>query len=228
MGTSSTAQRGRGRPRKMAVPEAVTTALRLVDEEGLDALTTRHLATALDVQAGTLYRHFATKQALLAAMAEELLAGCGDPLPDGLTWREQLAVLAGRLRTALLSRRDGARVYAGTHSVGPNTLGFADTLVGVLLETGLPAEAATRTMFTIINFTVGHTLEEQAARELTGSDLPGALLMLHTALDPHVYPNLAAAEPTLTGTDFDGHFTHGLNLLLTGLTDPPPPARSAS
>jgi TetR/AcrR family transcriptional regulator, tetracycline repressor protein len=204
----------------MAVPEAVTTALRLVDEEGLDALTMRRLATALDVQAGTLYRHFATKQALLAAMAEELLAGCADPLPDGLTWQEQLAELAGRLRTALLSRRDGARVYAGTHSVGPNTLGFANTLVGALLATGLSAEAATRTMLAIINFTVGHTLEEQSARELTASDLPAAQLMLHTAMDPRAYPNLAAAEPTLTGTDFDGHFTYGLNLLLKGLADP--------
>ncbi|MFF0870000.1 TetR/AcrR family transcriptional regulator [Nonomuraea sp. NPDC003560] len=216
--TSSSAQRSRGRPRKMGVPEAVATALRLVDEDGLDALTMRRLAAALDVQAGTLYRHFATKQTLLAAMAEEMLAGCADPLPDGLAWRDQLTELAGRLRTALLRHRDGARVYAGTHSVGPNTLNYAETLVGVLRETCPTPEAATRTALTIIHFTVGHTLEEQAAQSLAGSELPASLTLLHAALDPDAYPNLAAAEATLTSTDFAAHFAHGLNLIITGLT----------
>ncbi|WP_055501896.1 TetR/AcrR family transcriptional regulator [Nonomuraea pusilla] len=215
--TSPSAQRSRGRPRKMAVPEAVATALRLVDEDGLDSLTMRRLAAALDVQVGTLYRHFATKQTLLAAMAEEMLAGCAGPLPDGLTWREQITELAGRLRTALLRHRDGARVYAGTHSVGPNTLSYTDTLVGVLRETCLSPEAATRTALTIVHFVIGHTLEEQAAQALAESDLPATLTLLHAALDPDVYPHLAAAEATLTSTDFVGHFTHGLNLIVKGL-----------
>ncbi|WP_113698792.1 TetR/AcrR family transcriptional regulator [Nonomuraea lactucae] len=221
MGTTSTSlspRRPRGRPRKMAAPEAVTTALRLVDEEGLDALTMRRLAAALDVQVGTLYRHFATKQALLAAMAEEMLADCADPLSDGTTWQEQVTELAGRLRTALLRHRDGARVYAGTHSIGPNTLSYADTLVGVLRGAGQSTEAATRTALAIIHFTLGHTLEEQAAGALTDSDLSAAVTTLHAALDPRHYPNLAAAEATLTSTDFAGHFAHGLNLLVIGLT----------
>ncbi|OPG13364.1 TetR/AcrR family transcriptional regulator [Microbispora sp. GKU 823] len=215
--TSPSAQRSRGRPRKLAVPEAVATALRLVDEDGLDSLTMRRLAAALDVQVGTLYRHFATKQTLLAAMAEEMLAGCAGPLPDGLTWREQITELAGRLRMALLRHRDGARVYAGTHSVGPNTLSYTDTLVGVLRETCLSPEAATRTALTIVHFIVGHTLEEQAAQALAESELPATLALLHAALDPGTYPNLAAAEATLTSTDFVGHFAHGLNLIIKGL-----------
>ncbi|GAA5038812.1 TetR/AcrR family transcriptional regulator [Thermocatellispora tengchongensis] len=201
----------------MAAPGAVATALRLLDEEGLDALTMRRLATALDVQVGTLYRHFATKQDLLAAMAEEMLAGCAGPLPEGTTWQEQVTELAGRLRAALLRHRDGARVYAGTHAVGPNTLSYTDTLVGVLRAAGLPTQAATRTAFAIVHFTLGHTLEEQAAAELIDSGLPAALDALHAALDRRRYPNLSDAAATITSTDFAAQFAHGLNLLINGL-----------
>ena len=39
----------------------VTTALELLDEVGIDGLTMRRLAQALDVQAPSLYWHFANK-----------------------------------------------------------------------------------------------------------------------------------------------------------------------
>ncbi|RBQ18548.1 TetR family transcriptional regulator [Spongiactinospora rosea] len=213
METSSTPTRSRGRPAKMAAPEAVATALRLVDEEGLDALTMRRLATALGVQVGTLYRHFATKQDLLTAMAEEMLAGCADPPPDQDTWQEQVIELAGRLRAALLRRRDGARIYAGTHAAGPNTLAYAEALVGVLRGAGRSAESAARSTLAIVHFTLGHTLEEQAV----GSAADGAAGGLYAALEPGRYPNLAAAAATLTSADYARHFAHGLDLLVRGL-----------
>ncbi|MFI0422451.1 TetR/AcrR family transcriptional regulator [Spongiactinospora sp. 9N601] len=213
METSSTPQRPRGRPAKMAAPEAVATALRLVDEEGLDALTMRRLATALGVQVGTLYRYFATKQDLLTAMAEEMLAGCADPPPDQDTWQGQVIELAGRLRAALLRRRDGARIYAGTHAAGPNTLAYAEALVGVLRDAGRSAESAARSTLAIVHFTLGHTLEEQAIGTAAGD----AASSLRAALEPERYPHLAAAAATLSSSDYARHFTHGLDLLVKGL-----------
>lgn len=124
----------------------------------------RRLADALGVQAGALYRYFATKQDLLTAMAERMVGGVADaagPTGDG-DWSERVARLARALRTALLAHRDGARVFAGTHSTGPNTLGFADSLVGVLREAGFDDGEAARALYSVTTFTVGHTLEEQA------------------------------------------------------------------
>ena len=51
----------------------VDVAIALLDADGLDALTMRKLATRLGVQAGALYWHFASKQALLDAMADRFL-----------------------------------------------------------------------------------------------------------------------------------------------------------
>lgn len=78
-------------------------------------------------------------------------------------WSERTARLARALRAALLAHRDGARVFAGTHATGPNTLRFADGLVGVLREAGFGDGDAARALYSVANFTVGHTLEEQAA-----------------------------------------------------------------
>ncbi|NSC19760.1 TetR/AcrR family transcriptional regulator [Streptomyces albus subsp. chlorinus] len=208
----------RGRPARLNQARTVQTALDLLNESGLDALTMRRLADAMDVQAGALYRYFATKQDLLTAMAERMVGGVAEaagPAEDS-DWSERAARLARALRAALLAHRDGARVYAGTHSTGPNTLGFADSLTGVLREAGFSDAEAARALYAVANFTVGHTLEEQAALqpENNGSADAGNL---HEAATAGAYPHLAATLPTLTSTDFTAHFEFGLRLLLDGL-----------
>ncbi|MFD0516963.1 TetR/AcrR family transcriptional regulator [Paractinoplanes durhamensis] len=50
----------------------------LLDADGLDGLTMRKLGAALNVQAGGLYWHFPSKQALLEAVADDLLAGVAE------------------------------------------------------------------------------------------------------------------------------------------------------
>ncbi|MFE7120163.1 TetR/AcrR family transcriptional regulator C-terminal domain-containing protein, partial [Streptomyces sp. NPDC057654] len=150
--TSAATSTARGRPARLDPSRTVETALRLLDESGLDALTMRRLADAEGVQAGALYRYFATKQELLTAMAERMLAGVvAKAAASGAAgdWGERLAAVARAMRTALLGRRDGARVYAGTHSTGPNTLGFAEAVTGVLREAGFGDEEAARALMAV-------------------------------------------------------------------------------
>ncbi|MGW6846553.1 TetR/AcrR family transcriptional regulator [Streptomyces sp. NPDC054958] len=207
----------RGRPARLDRDRTVDTALDLLDEVGLDALTMRRLADAMDVQAGALYRYFATKDELLTAMAERMLAGLAATRTDG-DWSERLATLARAMRTALLARRDGARVYAGTHATGPHTLGFAEAVVGVLRTAGFGEQDAARSLMAVVHFVIGHTLEEQAALRQP-SDGGGAAdpERLRLAAEPERYPQLAAVLPTLTSGDFAAHFDFGLSLLVRGL-----------
>ncbi|MEU7617229.1 TetR/AcrR family transcriptional regulator C-terminal domain-containing protein [Micromonospora rifamycinica] len=201
----------RGRPPRLSRDRTIDEALRLLDEGGLDALTMRRLADALNARAGALYRYFATKQGLLTAMAEQMLAGCGD-VADSPDWAQTVTALAHRLRAALLAHRDGARVYAGTRSIGPNTLGFAETAVAALIKAGFAPDDAARAMFSIVHFTIGHTLEEQAAAGDLADFTP-----LRRALDPGTYPALAAADAALTDPSLATHFEFGLTALIDGL-----------
>src|SRR5581483_9324166 len=89
------------------------TALRLLDEVGLDGLTMRLVATELGVQAPTLYWHVKNKQHLLDVMANVMFAEAVDGLElPGRTesWQEWLVRRARRIRAVLLRHRDGARV----------------------------------------------------------------------------------------------------------------------
>ncbi|MFG2913560.1 TetR/AcrR family transcriptional regulator [Kitasatospora sp. NPDC048298] len=51
----------------------VAAALRLIDDDGLDALSTRRLATELSVSGPSLYNHFATKDDLLDAVVDSVI-----------------------------------------------------------------------------------------------------------------------------------------------------------
>lgn len=210
---------GRGRPARLDRASTVDAALELLDDVGLEALTMRRLADRLGVRAGALYRHFTTKQDLLTAMAERMLQPLAQPpsRPAGdADWAARLTAPAHALRRALLARRDGARVFGGTHTTGPHTVAFAETALGALHEAGLGDEDAARAFMTLVNYVLGHTLEEQAAVSdgIGGTEAVGRLRDAATAGE---HPRLAAAFPVLTSADFDTHFDFGLRVLIEGL-----------
>jgi TetR/AcrR family tetracycline transcriptional repressor len=141
-------------------------ALALLDTEGLDGLTMRKLGAALGVQAGALYRHFPSKQALLDAMAEKLVEGIAEPPPEG-SWEQRFTTLAERFRAALLAHRDGARVVAGTFVSEPNNNAAGRVAVAALHDAGIPVQRAGWITFAGMYYVLGHTIEEQAQQQLT-------------------------------------------------------------
>ena len=94
------------------------TALEVLNEVGVDALSTRAIAQRLGVQQPALYWHFKNKRALLDAMNGEILARAHDArVPrEGEAWQDFVRRNARSFRAALLSYRDGARVHAGTEA----------------------------------------------------------------------------------------------------------------
>jgi len=187
-------------------------ALALLDTEGLDGLTMRKLGGALGVQAGALYRHFPSKEALLDAMAEQLLEGIADELPAG-DWEQQLTALAERFRQALLTRRDGARLVAGTFVSAPNTNAAGAVAANRLVAAGLSPARAGWLTFACMYFVLGHTIEEQAQLELKGPDSWEA----RVRRSPPEDPVWAQALGAVVAADPGERFRYGLSLLLDGI-----------
>src|SRR5882724_11694288 len=85
---------GAGRLNEETVVDA---ALALIAERGLEGLSMRGLGEALGVEAMSLYHWFASKDRLLDAVADRLLAKVvAPPTPRAETWRDWLT--AGPLR----------------------------------------------------------------------------------------------------------------------------------
>ncbi|MEC3978603.1 TetR/AcrR family transcriptional regulator [Amycolatopsis sp. H20-H5] len=194
-------------------------ALRLLDETGLDQLSMRRLAAVLGVQNGATYWHFHTKAELLEAMADDVLGDVLTGFDAEGVWHERLAELMRRFRTALLARRDGARLFSGLFSAGPHALSFGETMVGLMRAGGLSARQAIWSGDTLIYYVVGHTVEEQAALALPGGG-DDKVRELAAALDPARYPNTAAALADIPAPHPEEHFEYGLALILTGLRTP--------
>ncbi|MDC0682819.1 TetR/AcrR family transcriptional regulator C-terminal domain-containing protein [Sorangium atrum] len=198
--------------------QVVATALRLLNDVGLDALTMRRLGQELEVQAATLYWHIKNKEELLDAMAEAMLAGCAESVPVALSGMERAADMGERLRRALLAHRDGARVFAGTYVAQDNTLRVSEVLIGALSDAGLSPRAAAWGCWSIVYYVIGFALEEQALVVRPGADRGKAdPALFREAVERGAYPHLAAALPHLLSADTDARFRYGLELILKGL-----------
>lgn len=117
------------------------TALRLIDTDGLDALSMRRLATELGVQAASLYGHFANKDAVLDAIANLLTTRVDTTgFIDG--WRVGLRTWGRSYYAALSAHPNAAPVVAAGTGDRDDFLAMADAVHGGLLSNGwLPRHA---------------------------------------------------------------------------------------
>lgn len=194
-------------------------ALATLDDVGLDRLTIRRVAERLDVNPSALYWHFKDKQQLIDYLAEALLGHALDRFtePDpAVSWQDWLAGLASATRAALLSRRDGPRLFAGASPASGPLLPAIDTTLGTLLAAGFHISAAAYAANTLINFTIGFALEEQTVHLRTDTNTDNAERLAQLR-ESGAYPNLVQAAATTGTGDFDTEFTHGIAIIITGI-----------
>jgi TetR/AcrR family tetracycline transcriptional repressor len=191
--------------------DAVRVALNLLEDEGLDKLTVRRLATELGVKAPALYWHFRSKRALLDHMTDAIVAPVVAGLPGGGPWLKWLEDAASALHTALLAHRDGARVALGADLVTARALGeFAERAVEVLHDAGFPIGEATRAAGVLVHFVLGRAVEAQTRP----SPAEEAAVI---ALDSFPFPLMARGLRERAGSTVEDDFRYALGVLLAGL-----------
>ena len=181
----------------------------ILDDDGLEAVSLRAVAKALDVRMNTVSWHVGTKSRLSELMADAVLAEI--PL-EGLPtdWRARLHKLSSRYRKALLAHRDGAALVAGTYPVRGNTFRIGEEFVSCLLDGGCDERDSAWACWTIIYFTLGLVQEEQGAPEQVRPVFGGDV----SETD---YPALGRVMQHLTDGRFDERHRFGLDLILSAL-----------
>ncbi|WP_331773625.1 TetR/AcrR family transcriptional regulator C-terminal domain-containing protein (plasmid) [Embleya sp. NBC_00888] len=183
-------------------------ALDLLDEVGLDAVSTRRLAKRLGVEQPSLYYHFRNKKELLGAMAEAAMTPHATaPLPEPADdWRDWFLENTRSFRRTLLMRRDGARLHAGS-SPGGTDLDRIAHKMAFLVASGVPERDAQMAMLAAGRFTIGCVLEEQADAGLGAGTEAG------------VDPRAGTDHPAVAPIDHESAFEAGLALVLDGLAN---------
>ena len=213
-------RRAEAKPRpRLTLDQVVQAAVALLDEEGLDGLTTRALATRLGVQSPALYWYVRDKGELLDLVADAICAPAleftaGGGRAGDLSWRAQAATGLRRYRAVLRSHRDAPRLLAERPPNGPVRRRLADLAVGQILRAGFPETDAAVISLLLGDYVISIVNEEfriQAQAMLSAAD--GEIPWQGSA----EYPNLARIAPQLAAVKPDGLFEAGLEVLLDGL-----------
>ncbi|GAB2678672.1 TetR/AcrR family transcriptional regulator C-terminal domain-containing protein [Nocardia goodfellowii] len=201
--------------------EAIATAaLGLLDEVGLDGLTMRKVATALDVQAPTLYWHVKNKRELLDAMARVVFVSAVADLEaprHGVGWQDWLADIAGRLRAAMLRYRDGAKLLAGTYVADSAMWRTVELALRTLEDAGFSFQQAARVFPLLLHYTTGFVIEEQARTGAEYADNPYRPELIGRLVDGERYPRAARMVTDLVVDDVDMEFRDGIRVILAGV-----------
>ena len=212
----------------------VMAGLALVEAEGLDALTMRRLAAALDVTPMSLYNHVADKAELIDVMLDyvigDIVKACAE---DEGTWEERLRALVWRNYELWRQHPGLARVYTEGVTMGPNGVAQVEYALGTLREAGFDDEDAADAFYLLWHYQVASVLVARArpvdaAMRGGRSDGTGEsrIRLYFAALPASEIPNVVALAGHLDG----GNFEFGLDILLSGLrarlAGPPAPANS--
>ncbi|MGV9790940.1 TetR/AcrR family transcriptional regulator [Streptomyces sp. NPDC003435] len=151
-----------------------TVALQLIETDGVEALTMRKLATALDANPMSLYHHVPNKEAVLRGVAGKVGSRfSGQEVPD-LPWRD-------RLRHMFLDFRELAHQHPKlmkycldrSEYIQPEDPFWLD-LTDALVTAGLPVAEIPRTAATLCAVITGLLTSELTGTIQQWSTLPAA------------------------------------------------------
>jgi len=134
-------------------------AFEIMEQEGLDALSTRRLAARLSVQGPALYWHIRNKDELLGMMAASIYAEARAAVPRAEGWREWLTHYGLALHEAFRCRRDAARLCSIAKPIG-DPREAAGAIAAPLVAFGLPEAKALSYQASVISLALGWAIFE--------------------------------------------------------------------
>ncbi len=194
-------------------------AMRLADEQGMDALSMRKLAGVLGAGAMSLYHYVASKDELLDGMIDLVFAEI-EPPPVDLPWREAMRRRSVSARAAL--RRHGWAIgqMDSRTSPGPANLQHHEAVTACLRRAGFSVEMAVHANWLLDGYVYGFVLQEAGLPFDSAdafADLAEAVYLPQLPLDQFPYLNEAAAALAAARFDPADEFTFGLDLILDAL-----------
>ncbi|MFI9612095.1 TetR/AcrR family transcriptional regulator [Streptomyces sp. NPDC052023] len=181
-------------------------ALQLIDADGVEALTMRKLAAALDANPMSLYHHVPNKDAVLRGVAARVGSQFRAGEREGTPWQERLRRLALDFR-ALVHRHPKLMAYSFARAdyvqpEDPFWRGLTDTLAAAKL----PASEIPRVAATLCAVFTGLLLSE-----LTGA------LQRWTTLPPAPAGSDREDAPPPAKDVVDAMFSYALDATIAGL-----------
>lgn len=208
--------------------QIVRAALRIVQAEGIEAVSMRRVAAEFGTGQSSLYAHVANKDELLRLMLDEVYGDIELPEPDPARWREQVKEIALNSYAILISHNDLARAALATVPTGPNALRISDAMFGLMLAGGVTPQKAAWALDRIFLYLVADAYEGSLWRsgapegaqlddEALIEHFTGGLRTFFRELPADTFPHLREHATAMTSGGPGDRFRFGLDLLVDGL-----------
>lgn len=201
------------------------TAIAVIDEVGLEAVSMRLLAGALGVKASSLYHHFGSKDELMTGVAEFLYRELGQA-PGGDDWTDQVKRTFLQLRDFIQVHPNAAPLLVRDLARSSVARQRAEVLLRLVWRAGIGTGTSVHLLTNLVALLVGHTLLELWVEEGTGdgagadrgaeSDFPGVWVRDLLLTGQTESPYLQRVADGDGESDGDSAFSVGLDALIGG------------
>jgi AcrR family transcriptional regulator len=199
------------------------TALAIVDRDGVDGLSIRRLSNALGRDPVMLYRHVASKAAVLDGVAEIVLAQLSVDTADP-DWAGQLRTVARDFRQLALAHPNVVPLLV-TRPLAtplgqrpPGMLRPLEDVLALLTSAGFSGDEALHIYRMLFGFLYGHILNELQEVIERPEETDAVLRLGLHRLPITEFPMLRALAPALASYDGAAELDRLLDLLLPGLS----------
>ncbi len=193
----------------------VACAVNMADENGLEALSMRSLASELGFGVMSLYNHVSDKDDLIEGMSDAVAAEI--ELPSGpVVWKRDLRALAISAYRALLNHPWASSVWGRSNSL--NKSKYHEAVLRVLRQAGFSEELSCRGFHALTMHVVGFAMQVMEMQFTSKAELHALGKKYMADLPREDYPYLHEhVEFHLAGKDTRNDFKYMLDLILDGL-----------
>jgi AcrR family transcriptional regulator len=201
----------------------VDAAMRLLVEQGYDAVSMRKVAQALGTGPASLYAHVANKKELDQLLVDRAAEDMEFPEADPEHWQEQLKDAMRTMLRVMRAYPGVARAAIGQVPLGERALLSTERILGILKAGKLPDQAAAWAVDLIPLYVTAVAFEEtvQGASEWKPEDVEryvGELRGFFGSLPADRFPiTLALAGALTAGASGDERFEFGIQVIVAGL-----------
>jgi TetR/AcrR family transcriptional regulator, tetracycline repressor protein len=192
----------------------VDAAMRVIDEEGVDALSMRRLGSELGVNPMAAYHYVPNKAALYDLVLDAVMSAVDVSSIDASAPLDERMKQAGRAYRAAILRHPRAIPVLVSRSVRSATaLRPIEAFLGLLFEAGLDPVQATAAVDVVAQYILGgamgyyhHMVDAEAGEQREFDPLP-----------PEQFPNMNRALAGGAYLGFDEEFEFGMDTIVRGL-----------
>jgi AcrR family transcriptional regulator len=197
------------------------TAIGLADQGGIESLSMRKLAQALDVVPMALYRHVANKDELLDALVDVVVGEIDAPLL-GADWKTALRARILSARRALLRHPWASRLMESRKTPTPVVLGYMDSMIGMFRTGGFSLDLTHHALHAMGSRMFGFTQELFNDSSETDPEMNEKVFGAMADTYPYVfeiYTTISHDDSSTVGPGCDDQFEFefALDLMLEGL-----------